>query len=186
MDFVLSLVKHFNFSFFSAQVSVLTGAYQLFALLAVLFVFLYGMSVGKTRALISLLSIFAGYAMTSFFPFWNWFDALAGDAALPFLRAGVFLVAYIGTVVVMNTASLAHRLSVGETSFIKVLAVSVVQVGLLGGILMSYITPSDLPAAALAIRPFFASPLALFLWSVAALAILPFIRSHTRHTIAKA
>lgn len=159
---------------------LLTGTYQLFGLLVVLFVFLYGISVGKTRAIISLLGIFAGYTITSFFPFWDRLVALTGDNMAPFARAGVFLVCYVAAVIVLNLSSLSHRLSAGEISFPKVALISIAQAGLLGGILMSFVPPDQLPSSLSILRPFLSSPLALFLWSIAALIILPFVRSHHR------
>lgn len=167
-------------SLLTKYLGLLTGTYQLFGLLIVLFVFLYGISVGKTRAIISLLGIFAGYTLTSFFPFWNWLIALVGDTIAPFARAGVFIVFYVVSVVVLNLSSLSHRLSSGEVSFPKVAVVSIVQVGLLSGILISFVPFDALSGPLDAVRPFLSSPLAIFLWSIAALAILPFVRSHHR------
>src|SRR4030042_4090292 len=134
MDAVLGVFKGFSFSFLPAQIGMLTGTYQLFGLLVVLFVFLYGMSIGKTRATISLLAIFAAYMLTSFFPFWSLLVGLVGESATPFLRAGVFLVAYVLAIVAINMSSLSHRLLVGDTSFLKVFMVRVIQVGLLAGL----------------------------------------------------
>ena len=55
----LATSSNFNFNFSPSG---------LFAILVLIFLLLYGLSLGRTRALISLLGIYIAYAIMSVFP----------------------------------------------------------------------------------------------------------------------
>lgn len=175
MGAVSSLFKGFDPSRFSASIGMLTGVHELFLILVVLFVFLYGLSVGKTRAILSLVAIYAAFVLTATFPFMTIVEGIPGiPSALT--RAGVFLAFYVIVSLLLNFAALKNRLSMGELSFAKVLIVSIFQVGLLASALLFLVPREALPKQLAYVYPYFGTAIALFCWSLAGLAILPFLR----------
>ncbi len=157
---------------------IFTGVPTLFILLVLIFVFLYGISVGKTRALLSLLAIYTAFVLITLFPYEKrLLTASPGALQAPITHSVLFLVFYVLAFFALNHSSLRHRLSMGEISFWRVLVISVVQVGFLSAILISFF-PQETTAQLLGrVSYFFGSTTALFYWSIGSLAILPFMRS---------
>ncbi|MDP2647630.1 MAG: hypothetical protein Q8P35_00055 [Candidatus Yanofskybacteria bacterium] len=165
----------------SADLSAITGPQQLFAMLGALFFFLYGMSVGKTRALISLLAIYVAFELTNIFPYLNQLIAVIPWRIEPYMvQIIMFLVVYLVIFVLLNKSSLHGRLTSHEMAFWQVLIISVLQIGLLGATTTSF-APAEITKALLGpFYAFFASPTALFFWAVGSLAVLPFFRGSRR------
>lgn len=165
----------------SADLSAITGPQQLFAMLGALFVFLYGMSVGKTRALISLLAIYVAFELTTIFPYLNQLIAVIPWRIEPYMvQIIMFLAIYLAIFVLLNKSSLHGRLTLNEMAFWQVLIISVLQIGLLGATITSF-APAEITKALLG--PFYAlfvSPKALFFWAVGSLAVLPFFKGSKR------
>ena len=80
----------------------------------------------------------------------------------------------------LSFSALKHRLSMGELAFAKVLLISLFQVCLLTSALAFLLPTEVLPESFDKLYPFFGTQQALFLWAVASLAILPFVRSSAR------
>jgi hypothetical protein len=153
----------------------------LFAILAFVVLVLYGLSAGKTKALVSLLSVYAAYALTVLFPF---MDRVSSQIPLPenapILGLLVFLVFYLVTFLLLSHSMIRHRLTLGEISMAKVVLISVVQLGLLSSISISLL-PDEFAARSFGFAyPYLAGKLALWLWAVASLIILPFMRASSR------
>src|SRR6266498_4349053 len=180
----LSLLNSIIPSNLSASLEGLTGPQQLFAMLGALFVFLYGMSVGKTRALISLLAIYVAFELTNLFPYLNQLIKIIPWQIEPYmLQTILFLTLYLLIFIILNKSSLQNRLSSGEISFWQVLLISVLQIGLLAATVASFAPAKVTREMLRQFYPFFATQTALFLWSVGSLAILPiFIKGKRRKT----
>ena len=152
---------------------------KLFVLLGILAVFLYGMSVGKTKAIVSLLSIFVAYTLVRLFPF---VDKLMAWIPLHMERYAyesiLFVAVYCAVFLMLGTSSLRTRLSLGEISLTKVIIISIVQIGLLASIITSFV-PEEISRRVIGVfYPYVAGQLILFFWSAAAVLILPFMRGH--------
>lgn len=153
----------------------------LFAMLALVVLVLYGLSAGKTKALVSLLSVYAAYVLTVLFPF---MDRVSGLVILPenapIQELLVFFVFYLATFLLLSHSMLRHRLTLGEISIVKVVLISVVQLGLLSSIAISLL-PDDFAARSFGfMHPYLAGKLALWLWALASLVMLPFMRASAR------
>ncbi len=160
---------------------VLQNPRGLFALLALVVLVLYGLSVGKTKALVSLLSVYVAYVLTVLFPFLPW---LSGQITLPenapILELLVFFAFYLATFLLLSHSMLRHRLTLGEMSMLKVIIISIVQLGLLSSIAISLL-PDDFAVHSFGFAyPYLAGKLALWLWALASLCILPFVRASAR------
>ncbi len=160
---------------------ILQNPNGLFAMLIFVVLVLYGLSAGKTKALVSLLSVYAAYVLTTLFPFMDRVSSLVTlpeDA--PISELLVFFVFYLATFLLLSHSMLRHRLTLGEISVAKVVLISIVQLGLLSSIAISLL-PQEFAADSFGILyPYLAGKLALWLWALASLVMLPFMRASAR------
>jgi hypothetical protein len=155
-------------------------AVELFALLAAVVLVLYGMSVGRTRALVSLLSIYAAYVLTVLFPFLAKASTWLPERVQPYALVIVFLVSYALVFVILSSSVRRGRLTLGEMGLWQVLVISVVQVGLLAVICVSLVPAETSQGLLGALYRWMSGPYALWGWAAVSLAILPFLRVRRR------
>lgn len=163
----------------AARLASITDVRGLFALLVGIVVFLYGISVGKTRAIVSLLSIYVAYALTVLFPFRAQVEGLVAPESRPLIPTGVFIVAYLFVFGVLNLSILSKRLSLGELSIAKVMVISVMQVGILITMIASLL-PAEVTDRFGMLKPYVTGGPILFGWTVLAVLVLPFMREKRR------
>lgn len=163
--------------------STYTGPRGLFAILFAIVVFLYGISVGRTKALLSLLSIFVAYALVLLFPFRWWVERFVSESDRPLIPAALFIVMYLVVFLLMGLSALRVRLTMGELSVPKVLFISIVQLGLLASIAMSLLPEEVTSGTVGAWRPYLAGRYALFAWASVAVLLLPFMREKSTRSI---
>ncbi len=172
----MDILKSLNFSSLSANLSGLTGPKELFMMLAVVAVFLYGMSIGKTRALMSLLAIYVALTLTNLFPYFENVIQAVPDSFEPyFIKVGLFFVLYVVAFFILYKSSL-KRLSMGDMGLPKVMLVSFLQIGFIGAVMASFIPESVAKNSLSFMYPFIGSSLSLFIWSLVSLAILPLMK----------
>ena len=178
MEFISSFFQQAQSGNLQAYVGAFTNVHQLFGLLILLFIFLYGISVGKTKALLSLMSIYGAFMLTVTFPFVPALLSMIGDnvngALVPAL---LFINFYIIVSALFNFSSLRHRLSMGELSFGKVLVISIFQVGFLASVLFYLLPVEIIPDSLLSVYSYFGTQQALFFWAVLPLISLPVMKS---------
>jgi hypothetical protein len=141
----------------------------LFALGAVVVLVLYGISVGRTKALISLLSIYVAYVLTILFPF---------PSKVP--AVGIFLALYIVVFLILSHSLRRGRLTLGDTSLWQVAVISIVQIGLLASIGASLVS-ADMGRQYLGpLYTWLGGTKTLWIWAAASLLIMPFMRARRR------
>lgn len=166
-----------SLSHLTAKLGALTGPYQLFMMLVLLAVFLYGVSVGKTRALLSLLAIYVAFMLTVLFPYMNGLkNMIPNEAAGALVPAAFFFIFYVAVLITLQSSSLKTRVSLGELSIHKVIIISLIQVGFLGSILVYLLPEGSLPAAVHPVYGLLGTQRALFVWSLIAVGMLPFMK----------
>jgi hypothetical protein len=152
----------------------------LFALLALVALVLYGLSVGKTRALVSLLSIYVAYTLAVLFPFFERVQSKMPESAQAGVGAAVFLILYVLTFIALSHATTKGRLTLGEISVAKVAVISVVQLGLLASMTLSLI-PAELAQKSFgSLLPYVSGKYALWAWAAVSLVIMPFMKAHPK------
>ncbi|MEK7124838.1 MAG: hypothetical protein AAB864_00335 [Patescibacteria group bacterium] len=172
-----NFLTRFDLGNLQGFLDIFTGPQQLFLLLVLLLIFLYGMSVGKTRALVSLLGIYVAYMLTVMFPYFDWLKTILKTNTHPgIVQTGLFLGIYMLVFFVLNHSSLKGRLSMGEMSLTQVLLVSLFQIGFLMSIIASFLPRELAPANAQQLYPYISTPKAVFFWAVASVVILPFMK----------
>ena len=153
------------------------GPGVLFFLLGVVFVLVWGLSLGRTRALVSLLAIYIAYVLEIAFPYLahvsNIFGLKAGDGLL---RIGIFFAAYIVVFAILNSSLVKVRLSMKESSVVIVGLISMLQLGLLISIIFNTLPATMLKQIPPSVMPFFSGNQALFFWFLLPVIALLFIR----------
>lgn len=153
--------------------SLNVGPEMLFGLLAVIFLLLYGLSLGRTRALISLLAIYIAYVLQAIFPY---FSELHNTMRLPVemyvTRIAIFFIFYIVIFAILNRSLAKHRLTMKEFSIFWVSLISLLQLGILVAIVLNFIPVDKLSLFPEYLLGYFAEQRALFFWLTAPIVIL--------------
>jgi hypothetical protein len=174
MDRLLGLI---NVAGLSSAPDALRNPKGLLALLGVVLVVLYGLSVGRTKAMVSLLAIYVAYMLTVLFPFLSRVQAFVPGPFQVLTAIGVFVVLYVATFLLLSHSVMRFRLSMGEISIPQVVVISVVQIGLLTCIALSLLPPDAGIRIVGRLWPFVGTDIALWGWAAASLAILPFMKA---------
>lgn len=180
MDRLTNLLDVSRLSSFSMGADVLKEPRSLFILLGLVVLVLYGVSVGRTKALVSLLSIYVAYVLTVLFPFLDQAMGVVPEQVRVGGMAVLFLALYVVTFLLLSHAMARGRMTLGEISVIKVVIISVVQLGLLSSMTFSLL-PKELAMRGFgALMPLVSGEYALWGWAAGSLAILPFMKVHRR------
>ena len=153
------------------------SAGELFGILVVVSVLLMALTLGRTRTLISTLSIYVAFALQAIFPFFGWLlenQSFTND--LPTLRVFVFLILYGIAFGLLNRSILKTRFNLSEASFFSVVLMGLVQLGFIISILLNlapsfYNISQRLPAFVL---PYIGNQSALFYWALIPIFLLVF------------
>lgn len=178
MEFVKQYLG--NFESLGGRISgVDLGPQVLFFTLGVIFILLWGLSLGRTRALVSLLAIYIAYVLETLFPYLSYInDGLNLNYDISFIRIGLFFAIYIIVFAILNGSVVKARLTMGETSLAIVGLISALQLGLLTSIIVNNLSAVILRQAPEFILPFFYGQQALFAWFLAPVISLLFIRKN--------
>jgi hypothetical protein len=153
---------------------------ELFGILVVVGVLILALTLGRTRTLISAVSLYVAFAFQTIFPFFGWLlqhQSFTDD--LPTLRVFVFLAFYAISFALLNRSLLKTRFNLAEASFFAVVAMGLVQLGFMISIVINlapsfYNIASRIPSGWL---PYIGTQQALFWWSLAPIVLLVFQRS---------
>ncbi|HZZ99660.1 MAG TPA: hypothetical protein VFK07_03060 [Candidatus Paceibacterota bacterium] len=158
------------------------GPAGLFAILALVVILLAALSLGRTRSLISLLSIYVAFALQTVFPFFAWLHSVLPAYDLPTIRVFVFLAFYALVFVILNQSVLLTRFNLSEAAPFSVVIIGVIQLALMVSIIINlapsfYSIDEKIPAA---IMPYIATQKALFWWTLLPL-LMVFIGNSKRN-----
>lgn len=151
----------------------------LFAILGLIFLLLYGLSLGRTRALISLLGIYIAYAIMSVFPYLDRLhDLIKISPELYITRVALFLFVYIVVFAILNKSLVRSRLTIKDASFFSVSIISFLQLGLLITIITNIVPVSVLKISGdlSGFAEYFSTNEALFYWFLAPIVVVFFMR----------
>lgn len=154
----------------------------LFATLVIVGVLLLALTLGRTRTLISVLSLYVAFTLQAMFPFFGWLlRTVSFTDDLPTLRVIVFLALYAIVFGLLNRSVLKARFNLGEASFLSVVLMGLVQLGLLISIILNlapsfYDISERIPSA---FRAYFMGQRALFVWALIPIGLLLFQRQRS-------
>lgn len=153
------------------------GPGWLFGAFGTIAISLFSLSIGKTRAVISLLSIYVAFAFNIIFPYSNEVSNIIGSSLEEYwIRLGLFLIAYVVVFTVFNFSFIRKRISSSEYSLFGIIILSFLQISFLASIIFN-ILPEELTSQwAPGFSNYFSTPTALFFWAFAPLLGLLFIK----------
>ena len=112
------------------------GSGGLFALLVLVVILLFALSLGRTRVLISLLAVYVAFTLQAVFPYFAYLQEMLSKD-LSTLRVGVFLLLYLITFGLLNRSVLLARFNLSEAAFFSVVFMGIIQLGLLVSIILN-------------------------------------------------
>ena len=149
----------------------------LFGALGAVSLSLYGLSLGRTRAVMSLLAVYVAFTFERLFPYFQEIQKMiSGGVAEYWVRISYFLAAYILVFVIFNFSFLRKRFSSSEFSLFGILLISLLQLGFVSSVIFSYL-PHELALKwSFGFYDYLGTPQALFFWAIAPLPALFFLR----------
>jgi hypothetical protein len=152
----------------------------LFGVLIIIVFLVLALTLGRTRTLVSVLSLYVAFAFQTIFPFFGWLlkhQSFTDD--LQTLRVFVFLILYAIVFGLLNRSLLKTRFNLSEASFFSVVLMGLVQLGFLISIVLN-LAPSFYDISAKipnSFDPFVAGQRALFAWALIPILLLVFQKS---------
>ena len=179
MEKLLSIIE--GIDFFKLSENLNLGPTTLFVGLALVFLILYGLSLGKTKALISLLGIYVALAFDAAFPYLEQLHGFVGiTEEIYTTRIVVFMLMYLLTFAILNKSFASKRLTLKDSSIISVSVISLTQIGLLIAVITNIIPDEIIEKMPEYLSAYFASKEALFFWIIIPILMLIFMRKSKR------
>lgn len=153
------------------------GPGWIFGALGSVAVSLFGLSIGRTKTVISLLSIYIAFVLNHFFPYPQEIKGIVGGIFEDYwLKIGLFLVFYIITFFIFSFSFLRKRLSSSEYSLFGIIVLSFFQLGFAISIIFNMFPRDLVSKLSFGFEAYIATGAALFFWAAAPLAAIFFIR----------
>lgn len=158
------------------------GSNTLAVIFGIVVVLLVGFSLGRSRMLIALVSLYIAGFLTAIFP---WKEELQesllnGDLTFSdfYIYLGILILAYALALFTLRKSSIGEKLTLYESSTFSVIVVGALGLGLLVTLVVSYV-----PASEIALLPswafkYFGTEIAQFIWAVIPLIGIAFLRSN--------
>lgn len=140
--------------------------------------FLYGLSLGRDRIIVILVSIYMALAVVNTAPYIGNFQADVGIENVFVFRISAFVAVFIALFLLLARSALLQTIANSDTkgSWWQVMLFSFLHVGLLISIVLSFLPPGAVNHLAPATRSFFVSETARFLWIVGPIAAMILIK----------
>ena len=179
MEYLFSIIEGVDFSKLYQGLDI--GPTTLFVGLGLVFLILYGLSLGKTKALISLLGIYVALAFDAAFPYLEQLHDLVGFTEDVYsTRIVVFMLIYLLTFAILNNSFAKSRFTMKESSVVSVGVISLAQIGLLVAIITNIIPDEIIQKLPEYLSAYFSTKEALFFWIVIPIILLIFLRKGKR------
>lgn len=154
------------------------GSGWLFGAFGAVALSLYGLSMGRTRAVLSLLSIYVAFVVIQLFPYLDKVDRIIDKPLeIHWLKIGVFLAAYVVIFIIFNFSFIRKRLSSAEFSLFGVILISLLQLGFLTSIIFSFLPEELVNKWSFSFYNYFGTQQALFAWAIVPLPVLLFLKN---------
>ncbi|MGD0977201.1 MAG: hypothetical protein ABR875_02825 [Minisyncoccia bacterium] len=162
--YLASLGKAFNSS---AMLIVAFGAFVIFVI---------GFTLGRSRILVSMLSVYVAYFIEANLPYFNFIKNTVGSTQSYLVHIGLFLIFFVAVFYIMNRSILKNRVTLKDSSIISIILLSVVNAGLLVSVLASYLPKIGTPILPASVANFVGTKTALFYWAVISLIAIFFLK----------
>jgi hypothetical protein len=140
-------------------------------------VFLYGLSLGRDRVIVILVSIYMALAVVNSAPFIKQVDASVNIGQWFAFKVTTFLGLFVLLFFLMSRSALQNTFGkLANGAWWQVMLFSTFHVGLLVSITLSFLPPDAVNALAPITRQVFASEMARFLWIVAPIGAMSLLK----------
>ena len=175
LDFLRTMLP--NIESFSGISFAGFGPGWLFGALGTVAVSIFCLSMGRTKAVVSLLSIYVAFVFDRIFPYSKEVNNIIGSSLDNYwIRIGIFLLAYIIVFAVFNSSFIRRRISSNEYSLFGIMVLSFLQLGFLASIIFNILPRELVLKWTFGFHNYFSTPIALFFWALAPLPVLLFIK----------
>ena len=175
LGYLIDFTQYTQKLFGSAGFSKLNYGW-LIALFFVFVVFLIGLNLGRSRILLSLISLYVAAFLEPRFVYFDKLREATGNRPEFWLHIGLFLAFFIISFAILNRSVLKHSMTLRETSFFPIIFAAILEIGFLASLIMAYFPPEisgNLPAAFI---KFFGTQNAQFWWALTPLILLIFMK----------
>ncbi len=148
----------------------------LVVLFFVFVVFLVGLNLGKSRLLLSLVSLYIAAFLEPHFVYFDKLRELLKGRPEFWLHIGLFLTFFIISLLILNRSVLKHSLTLRETSFLPIILAAILEIGFLASLLMAYLPREIAGSWPAGIVNLFNTKNARFWWALAPLILLLFMK----------
>jgi len=159
-----------NFGKVMNQTSMLIVAFVAFA------IFVIGFTLGRSKLLLSILSIYTAYFLEVNFRYIDSIQNISGTLPYYYLHIGLFVILFASVFYVFSRSVLKNRITLKDASLVVIIILSFINAGLFLSVLSSYlprIGEQIIPDAAMS---FFGSKNALFIWALLSLIVIYFMK----------
>lgn len=140
--------------------------------------FLYGLSLGRDRIIVILVSIYMSLAVVNAAPYLSSGATEVGIGSFFVLKVSAFIILFISLFFLLSRSALLATIASSDThgAWWQVLLFSFLHVGLLTAITLSFLPTSSLNTLAPLTRSLFSGNTALFLWIIAPILAMVLIK----------
>jgi hypothetical protein len=136
--------------------------------------FIYGMSLGRDRIVVILVGIYMALAVVNYAPFLGTFSGTIGVDQIFVVRISVFITTFLGLFFLLSRSALLRTIAKGDEqgNWFQVIIFSLLHIGLLISIVLSFLPVEILGDLAPLTRRFFVGDIARFIWITAPIAAM--------------
>src|SRR3989338_176741 len=135
--------------------------------------FIIGLSLGRSRLMIGMISVYVAYFLSGFFPFYSQIDIFLKQVQNYQVKIGFFLFFYILTLLFLGRSLARARFSLNEIPFFTILFLSIIHGGFMASVLINFLPPEIIEKISPAISNYFISKESQFAWAI--LPVLSFL-----------
>lgn len=150
--------------------------------------FLYGLSLGRSRLIVILVSVYISLALAHYFPYANYNLAELEVGRLFALKITAFLGLVLITFFFLSRSALSSVFKPSrdyDGTWFQILVFSFLHVGLLVSVILSFLPENSLAYFAPATRRVFSTESARFIWMLMPLIFMALLRKRRRRVAAK-
>lgn len=164
-------------SIFKNQAKQPTIGYEWLVVLFFIFVvFVVSITLGRSKMVVALLSIYAAAFIQDRFVFFDYLERMFKNKPTFLIDIGLFIVIYLLVFLAMTKILNNSRILAKESSFFMILPIALLEVGLLASLLFPYLPEHSGIAIIDNFKSYFITKNAQFWWAAAPLITLLFIK----------
>lgn len=143
-------------------------------------IFVVGFTLGRTRILISIISLYVAYFIEINFSYFSVLHGAVYNIPPYIVHIGLFIIFFIIIFSLFNRSILKSRITLEDSSIIAILILSLINVGLLLSIIISYVPRIGGSIFPDSLISYFGSKNALFYWASASIISVFFLKGRSR------